>query len=598
VNRKSITGFFNSLRWKLFLALVIVLGVSFGLSIYGLSSYQRKAFYRKTVKEAQQVNELIESALKYQMMPSRENFVDKLVSEMSVSGEYKKIILATKDGEVRYASDPKEVGNKMVKEEDRICIICHHGSTTPEAQAVVTKDADGETVIRAVNPIENEDICHGCHGEKAKYLGMLATDKPITDVEGYISTMQKRFTLTGLITLAAIFVGISVFTNRSIHGPLKRLVDRTRRIGEGDFRIEEPAEGKDELAVLDRSFNDMVTRINENISEIKHKNLELNTLYYIVEQISRTIEFDKLRMLILGTLTEVLSADKAAILTFGADMEKAEVAIKQKDEAPLVANVTEFEEPYAEMAHELLRRLQDKDFTQPEITSDGCTIYVPLIARDMKSGLLMVEKPHSSPFSDSDRQLVVTISRNVSVALENARLYTLATTDELTRAYTRRYFQLRLDEEIGRFRRYGQGLTLLMADLDRFKEINDTFGHPAGDVVLKRFCEIVRGSIREVDVLCRYGGEEFTIILPSTASRGAMLTAERIMKNLRETPIKVNGSSEVIVTVSIGVAICPDHAQTAQDLVSFADKALYKAKAEGRGKTCVYSNGEGWIVQG
>jgi diguanylate cyclase (GGDEF)-like protein len=584
--------FFNSLRSKLLLGIVTVLVLSIGVSIYGLVTYQRKAYYEETFKEIKQVNEIIETALKYEMMPNKGDLVDKLISEVGISGEYKKIILVNKQGEVRHASEPDIIGKKMVREKEQMCMICHQDSITPEAPTVLTTDHEGETVMRSVNLIENEPMCYGCHDESKKILGLLATDKPIGSVEAILGTVQTRLIITGLATLAVIFIGISIFTNKFIHRPVGKLMAGARRVSEGDYDFSINVPGRDELASLARSFNNMVGRIKDNITEIKKKNAELNTLYRIVEQISQTMDFDKLKLLILNIFNEVLSAEKIVILTFGTDREKVEITVKDKDGVTTAWGEDAEEDKLSpQLRDKMMGKIHDIDFIQPEVSPDACTIYIPLIAREVSLGILMVQRPENAPFNESEQQLVIAIAHHISVALENARLYTLATTDELTKAYTLRYFQLRLEEEIGRFNRYGQRLAVLMADLDKFKLVNDTFGHPIGDEVLKRFCQLVLDKIRDVDVLCRYGGEEFAVILPSTTPQGAYITAERIRKSLDESPILID-DSEVKVTVSIGIATCPDNAQTPKNIVLFADKALYRAKALGRNRVCIYTNGE------
>lgn len=179
-----------------------------------------------------------------------------------------------------------------------------------------------------------------------------------------------------------------------------------------------------------------------------------------------------------------------------------------------------------------------------------------------------------------------------SFALENAvnraRLLRSGFTDVLTGWHNRRYLQVRLGEELARARRDGDTLSCLMLDLDHFKRINDTWGHGAGDEVLRELAQRIEAQVRASDVAARYGGEEFVILLPRTVAQAGGLLAERIRRAVREQPVPVAPGEEVTVTASIGVAsISPrpedtDLKNLGDSLLARADVALYQAKAAGR----------------
>jgi diguanylate cyclase (GGDEF)-like protein len=161
----------------------------------------------------------------------------------------------------------------------------------------------------------------------------------------------------------------------------------------------------------------------------------------------------------------------------------------------------------------------------------------------------------------------------------------LSLTDELTGLANRRALTTELERELRRADRHGRACAVLMLDVDRFKRFNDTYGHPAGDAVLRRVADILRGSARDVDTVARYGGEEFLVILPETATSGAALVAERIRASAEGDRFTPNGgSAEVGVTVSIGYAVFPEHARTPETLIEAADQALYRAKEGGRNR--------------
>ena len=170
-------------------------------------------------------------------------------------------------------------------------------------------------------------------------------------------------------------------------------------------------------------------------------------------------------------------------------------------------------------------------------------------------------------------------------ALRN--LHTQAVTDPLTRLLNRRYLAEFLPREVIRARRKGDSLAVLMIDLDHFKRFNDSFGHDAGDLVLKEVAQLLMGHIRGSDIACRYGGEEFVLVLPDTTLEGARRRAEEIGAAVKELKLALRGKPLGAITVSIGVGLLPDHVASPEALVRVADEAMYEAKKAGRDRVVV-----------
>ncbi|MFC6015092.1 diguanylate cyclase [Plantactinospora solaniradicis] len=208
--------------------------------------------------------------------------------------------------------------------------------------------------------------------------------------------------------------------------------------------------------------------------------------------------------------------------------------------------------------------------------------------------LALYDRLGSDEFDDADLVTLGTFAGHAAVAVDNVRVHEeaqrLSLTDPLTGLWNYRYLKESVRREIERASRFGRMLSVLALDLDRFKEVNDTYGHAAGDAVLAEFAARIRGAMREVDLAFRQGGEEFVVLLPETDARGAATVAERLGAAVRETPIAIRPRPGVIapvraqvsVTVSVGVAVYPDHAATGPQLLVAADEALYAAKAAGR----------------
>ena len=223
--------------------------------------------------------------------------------------------------------------------------------------------------------------------------------------------------------------------------------------------------------------------------------------------------------------------------------------------------------------------------TNPEeIPRCASWLGVPLIIYDEVIGVMAVESDAGHAYNADHLRVLTIIADHAAVALENARLYELATVDGLTGLFVRRYFDQRLTEEWRRAIRYGQEFALAILDLDHFKKLNDTYGHQAGDQVLRGAASILRDSMRGADLAGRYGGEEFAFILPRTTVGEARVMAERIRKDIEAMYIEVNGEG-LQVTCSIGVAGYPEcRAEDSAALLAFADQALYDAKAQGRNR--------------
>jgi diguanylate cyclase (GGDEF)-like protein len=172
------------------------------------------------------------------------------------------------------------------------------------------------------------------------------------------------------------------------------------------------------------------------------------------------------------------------------------------------------------------------------------------------------------------------------VAINKAQLWEMAVTDSLTGLYVRRYFMAKFQEEIHRAERYKKVLTVVMADLDRFKSVNDNYGHTAGDRVLRAVGKFLQKNIRDVDILARYGGEEFVILLPENDKQEAYTVSERLRQGFAELQLEALPQ----LTMSLGIASYPQDGKNLEQLIKRADTALYAAKQMGRNKVVAYES--------
>jgi two-component system cell cycle response regulator len=241
-------------------------------------------------------------------------------------------------------------------------------------------------------------------------------------------------------------------------------------------------------------------------------------------------------------------------------------------------------------AGEWTDRDEDIYVFDPELRMKGFeSLYLlPLLVKDEVVGTFTVAARRPGAFPGDRREMLGVIANQVAISLQNGRMYQAleeqATTDGLTGLVNHRTFQERFSAMLGRADRHRFKVALLLTDIDHFKRINDSYGHPTGDQVLKRVASILKGSARKIDIVARYGGEEFAIVLEGTDRNGARQLAERIRQEVEEQSFD-SSKGRFQATLSLGVAVYPDDARSKQDVITRADQALYAAKHGGRNRT-------------
>jgi diguanylate cyclase (GGDEF)-like protein len=225
----------------------------------------------------------------------------------------------------------------------------------------------------------------------------------------------------------------------------------------------------------------------------------------------------------------------------------------------------------------------------------GSVLVLPMLYGKDVLGVLTLVAETTNAFSSSQIEFIKLLTNQASSSLANAKFHEeiehLAVTDGLTGLFNHRHFQEKLSGEFNRLGRFAEPLSLLLIDIDFFKKINDTYGHPAGDMVLKKVSGIIKKTIRNIDIAARYGGEEFAVILPGTNSQGAMNMAERLRKVIMDTVFSAEGE-KFTVTVSVGISTSAQgvtEAKNKEELIERADKALYEAKRTGRNRSVVWT---------
>jgi diguanylate cyclase (GGDEF)-like protein len=368
------------------------------------------------------------------------------------------------------------------------------------------------------------------------------------------------------------------------------------------------------LSLLQDNFGDNTLNVQliKNIDDELHQLInaqefrlkEQRILNSISNILNRSLTLSELLKTSLNLISKVLNADRGFVIIHHEHEGSYEV--------PALRNFTEFTWDSISTEPENFSRFLVKkcfennqilfigdtklnneitDLQQPGAGGGRSVALIPLTQEQHVVGVIYLDhetKPHH--FNQLQTPFLTTFAAHTSIALHNTLLYKRAITDDLTQLYTRQHIDEVLDLEIQRARQENSQMSLLLMDLDHFKQINDTYGHTVGDQVLQTFSRIIQERIRGCDLAGRFGGEEFIIILPDTHQAGAIKFAERIRSAVAEQQFHKNGDV-FQVTVSVGtITHQPHHGDNALLLLEQADQALYQAKEQGRNRTVSFAD--------
>lgn len=407
--------------------------------------------------------------------------------------------------------------------------------------------------------------------------------------------------------IAGIFIaGIAVAAatafalGRTVLLPLRALETGAKRFGAGELSRRVELNRPDELGRLAQTFNTMAEALEKSRAALDQHSSQLNALNQIAIAITS-----------LSSLQDILNEImRCGIVLTGA--KASCIAFYDETTALFTQWVTQgLSEHFVGNLSFSPGGLADEAFTggsyilsndRPETRHKlsrlarrehlRCFICLPLTSRDRRLGVIYFYRKDRDTFTPTEIELLTTFASLAAQAIENARLYAQvqeqARTDALTGLNNRGEFQRQLKQEEERSRRYHRSFSLLMLDIDHFKTVNDSYGHQAGDEVLRALAARLREQKRPVDHAARYGGEEFVVILPETTNEGALALAERLRAAVADTSVLVTEGRTISVTISIGVATFPADAESGTALIAAADAALYAAKQGGRNRVVRY----------
>lgn len=341
-------------------------------------------------------------------------------------------------------------------------------------------------------------------------------------------------------------------------------------------------------ARAEEEMRDLNARLQGRVDELKQRNREVNLLSEMGDLLQSCLTAQEAHKVVAQAARQLFATGLGSIGVLTASRNLVE-AVATWGEASPAQDVFQPEECWA------IRRgrvhVVDEEGSAPVCPhfgpGAGRTICVPMMAQGEALGVLQWRDPDASTTLESARQLAVTFGEHVALALANFKLRetlrTQSIRDPLTGLFNRRYLDETLERELRRAARHQRPLSVMMVDIDHFKRFNDNFGHEAGDLMMRAVGGLLAGQTRADDVACRYGGEEFTLLLAEATIEGTLRRAGQICTGAKALVVVDNqGRTLDPVSLSIGVACFPEHGITGAALLRAADAALYRAKAEGR----------------
>jgi diguanylate cyclase (GGDEF)-like protein len=473
--------------------------------------------------------------------------------------------------------------------------------------------------------------CAGCHEQAPMQVGVLQLTIDEPKLRREVASVFGRALSSVVLFGAVLFILTAVSLHFFLQRPLRRLTQMMRRAEEGDFLVRVQATTQDEIGELGQTFNRMLARITDlKADEIEtHRDLaaaqaelslkkqleEANAtlqrrvkeqvlLFDVARSLTSTLELPELFGRISTLVAERLKTPRFSIMLLTADGRLEVKSAYPAGQGTEGLTFTIGEGACGRAAEKLepiyIADLQrDGGAFSPRKESGevfGSLVSMPMLHKGALLGVLNFERPEVSAFALDEIELLHAVADLAATAAKNALLHeetvALSITDPLTGAANRRHLFSRLEMEVARALRYGGQVSVLMVDIDHFKMLNDLRGHRAGDVVLRKVCDLMKGAVRKLDTLARYGGEEFMLILPHATKPEAQEVAEKLRRAVEEAPIE-EGTSQPTgrITISIGVSNLPGDAKELGKLVDCADAALYASKRGGRNLATSYEPG-------
>ncbi|WP_100407895.1 diguanylate cyclase [Bacillus solitudinis] len=505
-----------------------------------------------------------------------------------------------------FFSDPL----KGIKVNDRgkLYIIDSNGMILAHStdDSLIKTKVDNPQILSLLNEKPGDDLLKGTvyiedHGV-TKYVGfskipladwIVIVEDDIEDIKSPLKELSMKFLIVLLLALAISLILVFFFLSQWVTKPLHIIMETVTDVSSGDLDAQVRLQSKDEFGVLAGTFNQMLVRIKdlmqaqekanklvvENVSERERSRMS-EMLRSAMHTLSSSLDVNEVQQVALKELHAFVHYNRASIWSYDNHTLLMNALSEDSDHQLPQLNTNQIREYYEQISKD------EQPIFSKYKNKNSYILVIPYHLHGKLIGLNVIEREQLN-FERSEVELVLSYSSQVVVAISNANLYyqmeKMAVTDDLTGLYNRRYFYRLAQEEFGKTKTNNVPLSVVLFDIDHFKQINDRYGHFVGDKVLRQLASVILESIPKKNVLARYGGEEFVLLLPNLEGEDARTIAECMRKNVANHSFETERGT-IKVSISIGISQFASEDNSIEALLHRADEALYLAKANGRNR--------------
>ena len=520
--------------------------------------------------------------------------ISALASQYAGAIDALRILVLNKTGVVKASSDSARLGQRIVMAANPECPGCGTAREEDFPATAILPTPQGSRYLRVVNPVAVTLDCLQCHAGVAEARSYVVIDFDLTPLER--ANKQRQMIILGM-GMAAALVLLTLITflfRRMVMRPVDLLVASMGRLAGGDLSARTPVIASNELGLLARHFNHMAGQIEDQVARLEAANTESQLLYTLVVEASKNLEMSEFARGVSRVILDRLHARYTAFFLETADsgwicatagVQQGEALARGEETlaTALISSAAQFQQLLDNVPLQFIREVCQTQKLQFRREGDEKTFALPVIVETRLVGLLVCAGIPDKIRVNSD--LLHNLGVHLTLAAVNSGNYTGAITDGLTGLKNKRYGLARLAEALLAAQRNKAALALAMCDIDHFKRVNDTHGHPAGDAVLKEVGHRIAGCVRKTDIAVRYGGEEFLLILPAADANLLATIGEKIRQAVAASPIGLGATGGSLpITVSVGITALRAEEDSVESLVDRADRMLYRAKDRGRNR--------------
>lgn len=588
----------NSVPVRLGLGVLLITWAVLALALLLFSRQQERQFTEQHMSDARKASAAIAADLAQRMLSGGGREVWNDISSDSVRHtemtSAERILVFTAGGIIKAGSDVGAIGTRIEVKSNPECPKCDSVRAGDFPAFGTINIPDTGRGLRIVSPIPISQDCMTCHEQKDSARSFVAVDFDMGPLERSAEERRDAMLAMGLLAGFLVMGLTALLFRRLVMQSIDAISRSAIRLASGDLTARVDVVGRNEIALLARDFNHMTERIEKQVADLEAAHTESELLYTLVVEASKDLETSKVANHVSRVLLERLRPRQVAFFLETSDSGWTCTACGTGRDEKMESGEGVLEQVLATDALQLLPLLAGMP---AQIVADACrtqklqlvrnagglTFALPVVADTRLIGLLAcIGIPAQIQMGED---LLQNLGVHLTLATINSRNYTGAITDGLTRLSNKRYGLIRLEESVYSAKRYSTGLGLLMCDIDYFKRVNDSYGHPAGDKVLREVARRISGCVRKADVAVRYGGEEFMLILPGAGPDSLSTIGEKIRHVVSATPFDLGADGVSLpLTVSVGIAVCHADSDSGETLIARADAALYRAKEGGRNR--------------